>query len=284
LDGTSHRSKGGTISEREAQRERLHKTRFGEEDRELSYGTYLRLPDVLSAQTLLSDPPAHDELLFIVIHQAYELWFKEILFELESIREALFAADTRRARHYLRRVHTIERVLIQQIPVLETMSPQDFMEFRQNLAPASGFQSLQFREVEAISGLKEPGMALKVGDTPQERARLERRMSEPTLWDAFCALMEEHGYPMPSEDAETRRESLIKLAGSEQGYSELWAVAESLLTHDENVAAWRQRHLLMVERQIGGKTGTGGSSGASYLRSTLGKRFYPELWDVRSYL
>ncbi|HEX9236630.1 MAG TPA: tryptophan 2,3-dioxygenase family protein, partial [Actinomycetota bacterium] len=122
------------------------------------------------------------------------------------------------------------------------------------------------------------------GDTPQERARLERRMSEPTLWDAFCALMEEHGYPMPSEDAETRRESLIKLAGSEQGYSELWAVAESLLTHDENVAAWRQRHLLMVERQIGGKTGTGGSSGASYLRSTLGKRFYPELWDVRSYL
>jgi tryptophan 2,3-dioxygenase len=258
--------------------------RFGEEDRELSYGTYLRLPEILSLQSLLSEPSAHDELLFIVIHQAYELWFKEILFELESIREALFSGDTRKARHYLRRVHTIERVLIQQIPVLETMSPQDFLEFRQNLAPASGFQSVQFREIEAISGLKEPGLARRLGDSPEERERLERRLGEPTLWEAFCHLMDEQGYPMPADDPEARRESLVKLAWADRGYSELWAVAESLLSHDENIAAWRQRHVLMVERQIGGKTGTGGSTGAAYLRSTLEKRFYPELWDVRSHL
>jgi tryptophan 2,3-dioxygenase len=274
--------RGPSISEHEEHRP--PKPRFGEEDRELSYGTYLRLPDLLAQQNLLSDPPAHDELLFIVIHQAFELWFKAILFELESIRESLFAGDSRRARHYLRRVHTIERVLIQQIPVLETMSPQDFLEFRHNLAPASGFQSLQFHEIEAISGLKEPGLVRRLGDSPEERSRLERRMSEPTLWDAFCSLMNEHGFPMPEDDPEARRESLLKLAWSERGYTELWAVAESLLSHDENIAAWRQRHVLMVERQIGGKTGTGGSTGVGYLRTTLDKRFYPELWDLRSYL
>ncbi len=273
-----------TISDQDHERERPSRPRFGEEDRELSYGAYLRLPDLLSAQSMLSQPAAHDELLFIVIHQAFELWFKEILFELESIREALFAGDTRRARHYLRRVHTIERVLIQQIPVLETMSPQDFLEFRQNLAPASGFQSVQFREIEAISGLKEPGVVKRLGDNDEERTRLQRRMEEPTLWDAFCHLMDEHGYPMPADDPEARKESLLKLAWADHGYSELWAVAESLLSHDESIAAWRQRHVLMVERQIGGKTGTGGSTGAAYLRSTLDKRFYPELWELRSYL
>jgi tryptophan 2,3-dioxygenase len=260
------------------------KPRFGEEDRELSYGTYLKVPDLLGLQELLSSPSAHDELLFIVIHQVFELWFKEIVFELESIRDALFAGETHRARHYLRRVHTIERVLIQQLPVLETMSPQDFLEFRHQLAPASGFQSVQFREIEIISGLKEPGLLKRLAETPEEQDRLERRLAEPTLWDAFCHLLDENGFPMPSDDAQARRESLLKLAWVDRGYTELWAVAESLLTHDESIAAWRQRHVLMVERQIGGKSGTGGSTGAAYLKSTLDKRFYPELWELRSYL
>jgi tryptophan 2,3-dioxygenase len=260
------------------------KPRFGEEDRQLSYGTYLKVPDLLRLQELLSDPSAHDELLFIVIHQVFELWFKEILFELESIREALFAGETHRARHYLRRVHTIERVLVQQLPVLETMSPQDFLEFRHQLAPASGFQSVQFREIECISGLKEPGLLARLADSPETRERLARRLSEPTVWDAFCHLLEANGFPMPADDPPARRESLLKLAWVDRGYTELWAVAESLLTHDENIAAWRQRHVLMVERQIGGKTGTGGSTGAGYLRTTLDKRFYPDLWEVRSYL
>jgi len=258
--------------------------RFGEADRELSYGLYLRLPDLLGLQTLLSDPPAHDELLFIVIHQAYELWFKELLFELESIRTCLFGGDTRRARHYLRRTHAIDRLLIEQIPILETMSPQEFLEFRHNLAPASGFQSVQFREVECISGLKEPGTLRRLGDLPEERARLERRLEEPTLWDAFCHLLERFGFPMPADDPDARRESLLRLVRDEGTYTELFAVSDSLLTHDELIATWRLRHVLMVERQIGSKTGTGGSTGVSYLKTTLDKRLYPELWDIRTYL
>jgi tryptophan 2,3-dioxygenase len=260
------------------------KPRFGREDAELSYGAYLRIPELLSLQTLLSDPPAHDELLFIVLHQAYELWFREVLFELEAIREKLFAGDTRRARHYLARVHAIERVLIEHIAVIESMSPQDFLEFRSNLAPASGFQSAQFREIEFLSGLKEPGLLSHLGETPEERARLDRRLAEPTLWDAFCALVEANGLPMPGSDEEARRASLLKMMRDKDAFAELFYTAESLLVHDELFAQWRLHHILMVERQIGGKTGTGGSSGVSYLKSTLDKRFYPELWDLRSYL
>ena len=258
--------------------------RFGQEDGELSYGTYLRLPDLLALQSGLSAPPAHDELLFIVLHQAYELWFKEMLFELEAVRSALSGGDTNRARHYLARVHSIERVMLDHIDVIETMSPQDFLEFRSNLAPASGFQSVQFREIEFLSGLKEPGLLKRLAATPEERERLERRLAEPTLWDAFGALMESNGLPMPADDPEARRGSLLKMIRDHEAYPDLFAVSEALLTHDELIAQWRLRHVLMVERQIGAKTGTGGSTGASYLRSTLDKRFYPELWDLRSYL
>ena len=135
----------------------VRRPRFGEADRELSYGSYLRIPELLALQTLQSDPPAHDELLFIVVHQAYELWFKQLIFELESVRDRMFEGDAWRARHYLTRIHAIERVLIEHIEVLETMSPQDFLEFRSLLSPASGFQSAQFREVEFLSGLKQRG-------------------------------------------------------------------------------------------------------------------------------
>lgn len=258
--------------------------RFGQEGGELSYGAYLRVPELLSLQSLLSDPAAHDELLFIVVHQAYELWFKQILFELESVRELLFAGDTHGARHYVERVHTIERVLIEQISVIETMSPQDFMEFRHNLAPASGFQSVQFREVEFLSGLKEPELLEHLAETDEERARLERRLAEPTLWDGFRALMESNGFPMPPDDEAARRDGLLAMMRDKERRAEVFYTAESLMTHDELFTQWRMHHVLMVERQIGAKTGTGGSTGARYLRSTLHKRFYPELWDVRSYL
>jgi tryptophan 2,3-dioxygenase len=264
--------------------EKVPGPRFGQEDGELSYGTYLRLPELLSLQTGLSAPPAHDETLFIVLHQAYELWFKEILFELEAVRSCLFNGDTYRARPYLARVFTIERVMFDHIEVIETMSPQDFLEFRSNLAPASGFQSVQFRELEFLSGLKEPGLLKHLAGTPEERGRLDRRLAEPTLWDAFSALMESNGLPMPADDAEARRASLLKMMRDHEAYPEVFAVSEALLTHDELIAQWRLRHVLMVERQIGAKTGTGGSTGASYLRSTLDKRFYPELWELRSYL
>jgi tryptophan 2,3-dioxygenase len=264
--------------------EEVRGPRFGQADAELSYGSYLRIPELLGLQTGLSSPPAHDELLFIVVHQAYELWFKEILFELETVRSCLFAGETHRARHYLARVHSIEGVMLEHLVVIETMSPQDFLEFRHNLAPASGFQSIQFREIEFLSGLKEPGLLKRLAETPEERARLERRLSEPTLWDAFSALMDSHGLPMPADVLEARRQSLLKMMRDAQAYPEVFAVSEALLTHDELISAWRLRHVLMVERQIGAKTGTGGSSGVSYLRTTLDKRFYPELWDLRSYL
>ena len=264
--------------------ENFSRPRFGEEDRELSYGSYLKVPELLSLQSRLSDPAAHDELLFIIVHQAYELWFKEVLFELESIRDALFTGDTHRARHYVERVHAIERVMIEHIGVIETMSPQDFLEFRANLAPASGFQSVQFREIEFLSGLKEPGLVKRLAETPEEQAKLERRLAEPTVWDGFCALLEANGLPMPEDDEAGRRTSLLEMMRNKDKYAELFYTAESLLSHDELFANWRLRHILMVERQIGSKTGTGGSTGVSYLKTTLDKRFYPELWHVRSYL
>ncbi|MDP9118879.1 MAG: tryptophan 2,3-dioxygenase family protein [Actinomycetota bacterium] len=261
----------------EARQRRFGRTSDTEEDL-LTYGGYLKLSELLSMQQLLSDPPVHDELLFIVVHQAYELWFKQLLFELESVRDRLFAGDTERSRHYLTRIHAIERVLIEHIEVLETMSPLDFLAFRDHLAPASGFQSAQFREMEFLSGLKDERLLRDLSASPEERDRLQRRLAEPTLWEGFCALLESNGLPMPVKDEERRSASLVAMAREQQ---ELFAVSEALLDHDENVARWRSLHVLMVEREIGAKRGTGGSSGVGYLRTTLDKRFFPELWGLR---
>ena len=245
--------------------------RFGEEGRELSYGSYLKVPELLSLQQAMSKE--HDELLFIVAHQVYELWFKVVLFELEAARDEIAAGDVFFARHHLNRVNVIERLLVEQIDVLETMSPQDFLAFRSKLAPASGFQSVQFREIEFISGLKEPKYVARLEATPEELARLRKRLEEPTVADAFHELVKERGSP-----------SLLEIFRDRERHGDLFDLCEAMLDHDEAFAHWRARHVLMVERQIGGKTGTGGSTGAEYLRGTLGKRFYPELWEVRSQL
>ena len=245
--------------------------RFGEEGRELSYGTYLKVPELLRLQQGLSQE--HDELLFIVAHQVYELWFKVVLFELEAARERIDADDLFFARHHLQRVHVIEQLLVEQIDVLETMSPQDFLAFRSKLAPASGFQSVQFREIEFLSGLKEPKYVARLDATPEEMTRLRKRLDEPSVDDAFRALIQRRGSP-----------SLLEIFRDRQQHGDLFDLCEALLDHDETFAHWRARHVLMVERQIGSKTGTGGSSGVEYLRSTLDKRFYPELWEVRSQL
>ena len=253
----------------------------GDEEGHLSYGSYLRIRELLGLQVPESKPAAHDETLFIIVHQAFELWFREMIFELETIRDLMIQQDTQRARHLLYRVHTIERLLIEQIEVLETMSPQDFLEFRSNLNPASGFQSVQFREIEFLGGLKERSF-IKLAADETDRRRLEERFEEPTLWDGFCALLEKNGLPMPADDPEARRTSLIKMARDRDAFAELWYLSEDLLEMDELFSLWRQRHILMVERQIGTKRGTGGSSGSPYLRTTLEKRFFPELWELRS--
>jgi tryptophan 2,3-dioxygenase len=257
---------------------------FGEEGGRLSYGAYLKVGELLALQRPQATPEAHDELLFIVVHQTYELWFKQILHELCSSVEEMISGAPARARHLLERVHVIERVLIEQVAVLESMSPQDFLEFRTNLAPASGFQSVQFREIEFVSGLKERGYLERLELSSEERARLEQRLASPTLWDGFCALLSGCGLAMPADEGNTRRESLLRIAREREEFQDEFYLSEALLTHDELFAIWRQRHVLMVERQIGTKSGTGGTTGAAYLRSTLDKRFYPELWELRSYL
>ena len=244
---------------------------FGEEGRRLSYASYLKVPELLMLQQRLSDE--HDELLFIVAHQVYELWFKVVLFELEAARDRIDADDIFFARHRLHRVRAVERLLVEQIEVLETISPQDFVAFRSRLSPASGFQSVQFREIEFLSGLKEPRYLARLEGSPDEMSRLRKRLEEPTVDDAFHGLIKRRGSP-----------SLLEIFRDRERYGDLFDLCEALLDHDEAFALWRARHVLMVERQIGSKTGTGGSTGAQYLRSTLDKRFYPELWAVRSEL
>ena len=241
---------------------------FGEEGRRQSYGSYLALPELLDLQHTLTD--AHDEMLFIVIHQVYELWFKLLLYELEAARDAMAAGEAYWASHSLRRVSAIEDVLVSQIDVLNTMRPQDFLAFRAELAPASGFQSVQFREIEYLSGLRDPVYLERIELTDDERSRLERRLREPSLWDAFITLLERHGGP-----------SLLDIAHDRDRYGALFDVAEALLDHDEALSRWRSHHVQMVERQLGSKSGTGGSTGVSYLKTTTDKRLFPELWALR---
>ena len=239
--------------------------------RRLDYGSYLHLEELLRQQGGMTD--AHDELLFIVVHQAYELWFKVIVHELEAARDAIDADDLTQACHLLRRVAVIEHLLIEQVGVLETMKPSDFLAFRSELAPASGFQSTQFREIEFLSGLKQPGYLERLELAPADRERLGRRLHERTLWDAYLALLDRRGIQAP-----------LTIYQSQDQLRDLFELSEALLDHDEGFSLWRSRHIHMVERQIGNKPGTGGSSGVAYLRGTLDRRFFPALWEVRSQL
>jgi tryptophan 2,3-dioxygenase len=260
---------------------------FGEEGAKLTYGSYLRVPELLQQQVLVSDPPAHDELLFITIHQVYELWFKLLLFELTGARDAMMAGGSSEAvwtaRHLLERARAIEQVLTAQLPVLETMTPQDFLAFRSLLAPASGFQSVQYREIEFLSGLKDARYLDRLrGVTDEEQRRLRQRLDEPSLWDGFLALMSARGFPVGTEDEV--KESLLEIARAQLKHAELWDISELLLDHDELSAQWRSRHVVMVERQIGTKSGTGGSTGGPYLRNRVPVRYFPLLWELRSWL
>lgn len=256
---------------------------FGEEGGRLTYGEYLHLPDLLAAQVPLVDPAAHDELLFITVHQAYELWFKQLLHELAAARDALDGDATWQARHLMRRAIVIERLLVSQIDVIETMTPQDFLTFRSALAPASGLQSVQYRELEFLSGAKDDRFVHRFrGLTRDERQRLDRRLAEPSLWDAYLALLSRRGFAVSADERIT--ESLLIIARDRARHDDLWQLAEDLLAHDEAAALWRARHVQMVERQIGTKSGTGGSSGAPFLHRRVPLRYYPLLWELRDRL
>jgi tryptophan 2,3-dioxygenase len=236
-----------------------------------TYGEILRLDELLDMQERIADVP--DTLFFITIHQIYELWFMIMLHELEHARAHLFDDEIREARHHLARVHAVERVLVQQVDTLDTIDPAGFLAIRDQLHNTSGFQSAQFREIEFLSGLKDASYLDSVEVQPSERGRLQRRLEEPTLWDAFRSVHDCHGRP-----------DLVALMRTGGGDHELLDLVDALLDHDQGFSLWRARHVQMVERQIGHKPGTGGSTGVGYLRATLDKRFYPELWAMRSQL
>ncbi|MFF5207794.1 tryptophan 2,3-dioxygenase family protein [Streptosporangium sp. NPDC000396] len=248
----------------------------------MSYGGYLRLPDLLDAQQPVSPLDAHDELLFIIAHQVHELWFKLLLHELTAARDAMLAGEVHRPRLLLARCRVAEQLMVSQIDLLDTLHPTGFLEFRSELGTASGFQSTQFREIEFLSGWKDaryaggiPGLA----DADQERLRC--RLGEPCLWEAFLTVLAGAGFTVTDEGR--RRDALLTIAKGASAHRELWDLAESLIDHDQAWSLWRSRHALMVERQIGTKAGTGGG-GLGYLRARQHRHFYPELWEVRSQL
>jgi len=258
----------------------------------LTYSSYLKVHELLDLQQPKSDGPEHDEMLFIIIHQVYELWFKEMLHEMDYLVVRLAADDHWRALHTFKRVLTILKVAVQQIDILETMTPVEFLTFRNRLDSASGFQSFQFREVEFALGYKRRGIFQFYADDPIAHAKLEKRYQSPTLWDAFVHYLNRNGHPIPNdvlnrdvthpiESSPDIQRVLLDVYRTE---SDLTRVCERMVDLDEGLQEWRYRHVKMVERTIGTKQGTGGSSGAGYLKDTLFKPFFPDLWVIRAEL
>jgi tryptophan 2,3-dioxygenase len=254
----------------------------------LTYTSYLAVDELLQLQKPLSDGPEHDEMLFIIIHQTYELWFKQLIHEFSQAQRALESADTHYALSILGRIRTIMKVCVAQVDILETMTPLQFNAFRGYLASSSGFQSAQFRKVEAILGRRDSRLA---GHLPPE---VQREISEITsrnsIWDSFLEYLVKRGHVLPSEVI-SRDKSIAYTSNSQvqdallkvhQSDPESSLVAERLVDIDEGIQEWRYRHVKMVERTIGHKMGTGGSSGVDYLASTLFNPVFKDLWEIRS--
>ncbi|SMO80540.1 tryptophan 2,3-dioxygenase [Gracilimonas mengyeensis] len=255
----------------------------------LTYTNYLKIDELLELQQLKSDPPEHDETLFIIIHQTYELWFKQILHEFGKLRKELEDGNTWSSLKTMRRVLTILKTMVAQIDILETMTPLEFNSFRKFLGQSSGFQSLQFREMEIVCGLRFPLMKEAHKDQPEHLEILEKRMNESTLWESFCAYLRTRGFEVhPQREnekglvhnpSEKIQQELVKAMNEDP---EAALIAELFVDYDEGLQEWRYRHVKMVERTIGTKKGTGGSDGAKYLRKTLNHPIFPDLWAIRS--
>ena len=252
------------------------------QDAPLSYNKYLKVRELLELQQTLSEPVSHDELLFIIIHQTYELWFKQVLHEIDATIHWLDENRTFRANHSLRAVAAIERVIVSQIHILETMAQIGFLEFRDKLNPASGFQSMQFRELEFVSGLKDERILNTFKDDHFAYERLRTRLNERTLADAFWELLARNCFAVDAHDE--RVSSIVEILTHPEKYADVFLMQDLLIEHDENFALWRSHHVLMVERMLGMKPGTGGSEGVKYLQTTLNKKFFPELWEARTNL
>jgi tryptophan 2,3-dioxygenase len=248
----------------------------------LSYNKYLKVPELIQLQETLSEPTSHDELLFIIIHQTYELWFKQILHEIDATLDWLRQGRAFRVNHSLRTVTAIEKVIVSQIHILESMAQIGFLEFRDKLNPASGFQSMQFRELEFVSGAKDENILKSFRNDEFAFEKLTERFNAPSLADEFWNLLGRSNFDVSTE--ETRISSTVEILTHPEKYADFFIMQDLLIEHDENISLWRYHHVLMVERMLGMKRGTGGSEGAGYLRTTLSKKFIPELWEARTHL
>jgi tryptophan 2,3-dioxygenase len=257
----------------------------------LTYSSYLHLDELLACQQPVSAGPEHDELLFIVIHQVYELWFKVLLHELARLQERLEAGDAAAALQTMKRILTILKTVVAQIDVLETMTPLEFSSFRGRLERASGFQSAQFRELEAVLGGRDQRVLAHHPPGPA-RARIADAMARPGLYDSFLRHLARGGHKVPAEALERDvtqplspspavQDVLVEVYRSDPVAAQ---VCERLVDIDEGVQEWRYRHVKMVERTIGSKPGTGGSEGVGYLTGTVGRQAFPDLWAIRSRL
>jgi len=260
---------------------------------DLDYQGYLKLDELLKLQHPLADPPTHDETLFIIVHQVFELWFKLVLHEIDKIFEMLDNDDVIESERLIRRLTSIIRLFIPKLSVLETMMPSDFIQFRDRLRPASGFQSVQFREIEFACGLKDRKYLGMFKNDPAAAARLEKRLAEPAFWEHFTALLHRRGYTTDTE--ESQRQGIVSIY-KRDGEHALRVLCEAMIEYDEMFSLWREHHIRMAQRMIGSKTGTGqqlvesaygktspmGSIGIEYLAQTLNKKFFPVLWAART--
>jgi tryptophan 2,3-dioxygenase len=258
----------------------------------VTYASYLQLDKLLALQQPREGQLEHDETLFVIIHQVYELWFKEVLHELDYLQRMLRGNDTPLAAATLKRVLTILKTLVAQIDVLETMTPLSFMAFRDRLESGSGFQSAQFREIEFVLGKKGRPSFERYPEGSEQRKQVERRFSQPTIWDAFLNYLSANQYPIPNtllnrdhtkayEPSPEVQKILIDVYRKNPTVAQ---IAERLVDLDEGFMEWRYRHVKMVQRTIGTKAGTGGSAGAEYLLTTLNHPAFPDLWAIRSEL
>lgn len=258
----------------------------------VTYSSYLKLDQLLALQAPRPGELEHDETLFVIIHQVYELWFKEVLHELDYLQRLLRANDTPLAAATLKRILTILKTLVAQIDVLETITPLNFLAFRDRLESGSGFQSHQFREIEFVLGKKGQQSVARYPLESAQRGRLEARYREPTLWDAFLHYLAANGYDVPkallnrdvTQPAEPSSEVQRILVDVYKKNPNVAQIAERFVDLDEGFMEWRYRHVKMVQRTIGTKPGTGGSAGAEYLLTTLNQPAFPDLWAIRSEL
>ena len=262
-------------------------------DKYVTYAGYLHLEELLSLQQEQSGVDGdreHDEMLFIIIHQVYELWFKQLLHELEFARGRMDADDMPRLLHTMQRILTILKVQVAQLDILETMRPLEFLAFRQRLEEASGLQSYQFRELEFILGHKRTSVFDRYPAGSDARRRLDARYAEPSLWTAFVRFLHARGYAIPAEDLERDvtaptepsagvQAALVRLYREDP---QLVQLCERLVDLDEGLQEWRYRHVKMVERTIGARPGTGRTGGADYLRKSLNRPVFPDLWAIRT--